>query len=42
MKVVHEISAKLKEDKVAMLITNFLKSVADSGDFKLLSQQLMR
>jgi len=31
MKVVHEISAKLKEDKVAMLTINFLKSAADSG-----------
>lgn len=35
MKVVHEISAELKEDKVAMLTINFLKSAADSGDIQI-------
>ena len=34
MKVIHEISAKLKEDKVAILMINFLKSAADSGDLQ--------
>jgi tetratricopeptide (TPR) repeat protein len=35
MKVVHEISKGLKEDKVAMLTINFLKSAADSGDIQI-------
>lgn len=35
MKVVHEISKELKEDKVAMLTINFLKSAADSGDLQI-------
>ncbi|MDD5615534.1 MAG: tetratricopeptide repeat protein [Candidatus Methanoperedens sp.] len=34
MKVVHDMSAKLKEDKVAMLMINFLKSAADSGEIQ--------
>ncbi len=35
MKVVHEISAELKENKVAILTINFLKSAADSGDLQI-------
>ena len=34
MKVVHESSLELKEYKVAMLMTNFLKSAIDSGDIQ--------
>lgn len=34
MKAVHDASAKLQEDKVAILLMNFLKSAADSGDFQ--------
>ncbi len=36
MKVLHDISAMMKEDKVATLMINFLKSVADSGDFQII------
>jgi tetratricopeptide (TPR) repeat protein len=34
IKVAHDISLNLNEDKVAMLIINFLKSAADSGDIQ--------
>jgi Flp pilus assembly protein TadD/DNA-binding MarR family transcriptional regulator len=36
MKVIHEISKELKEDKVAMLTINFLKRAADSEDIQIL------
>ncbi len=35
IKVLYDTSAKLKEDKVAMLTINFLKSAADSGDLQI-------
>jgi len=35
MKVVHEISVELKEDKIAMLTINFLKRAADSGEIQI-------
>jgi tetratricopeptide (TPR) repeat protein len=34
MKNIYNISTKLKEDKVAILMINFLKSAADSGDIQ--------
>ncbi|CAG0949156.1 MAG: hypothetical protein MPEBLZ_00269 [Candidatus Methanoperedens nitroreducens] len=40
MKVVHEISKELKEDKVAMLTINFLKNAADSGDIQVVKVAL--
>jgi len=35
IKVLYDFSAKLKEDKVAMLTINFLKSAVDSGDLQI-------